>query len=1180
MKSTGCISITPIPIGPVPPPHDTPIGSITKQPDCIDQTGTIEISDPPVNTGHEYSLDGSSFGSSNIFANLAPGKHEVIVRSKISPCLSGALELTIDPVPPYPLPPALNGPPPFAECEKSPLQTLNANDAILAEAGTTIIWYDKPSGGTQISSPTLMMVGNVTYYAEAVRGNCVSLSRTEVKLEIYPTPLIPISKGDLTECALSPLQTLDANTVIIPVAGNKINWFDAPTGGNIVASPILNSVNAITYYAEADNGNCVSPGRTPVTLTINPTPAAPVWVSNGEITDCEINPIQTLDANKAIVPVAGTIVTWYDQLLGGSFVPSPVLNKVGTITYYAETTVGACIGSPRTPVKLTINPIPAMPVWLHDLSECELSQIQTLDARTCVAAPPVGTTIKWYASAVGGTPIGSPTLNSTTSITYYAEASIGDCVSTGRTAVRLTIIPAPIVLVNQNPVQVCATRPVQTLDARTYVSVAPPINLIWYDKAVGGNKVVNPVLNKIGTITYYAETFNGTCPSPARTAITLTIFAIPDAPEAIVTIPPSCKDENGTFEITKPKGIDIEYSIDSVTFQTSPVFANLKSKSYTIWARNMSTLCESNSGIVVLPPVPPAPIMKVAVADSCKCYGYDGAINFEFENVDDGTYVIVYLGGEFRNVQVKNNIAKVLAKAGTYSILAIEANGCTSSENRNVVISQPDPILVTATITEIDLKSQQKGAIDITVTGGSGKYSYKWDNGATTQDIKNLSDGTYTVTVTDNNACKTPQSFIIPIPNLPPVAVDDNFTAGCGTVAGNLLDNDSDPDHDLFYIELTLIKSPAHGTLILNPDLSGAFTYTAIPGYTGPDEFQYITYDIKKNLSNVATVKILMIADFDCDGIPDELDPDADGDGILNTDDGYTDTDGDGHPNWLDIDADNDGIVDNFEAQSTPGYIPPSGLDDDHDGLDNAYDTDKGHANIVPVDTDKDGIPDFLDTDSDNDLVPDYIEGHDGIDADGKPESVLIGKDADADGLDDGFDTVNRFQSPIENMTGSNAEMQDFDGDGEKDWRDDNDDDDQYPTRFEDLNADGDYSNDDTDFDGHPEYLDYGRDCDLFIPDAFSPNNDNIHEYFQIYCIDHFPDAKIYIFDQLGNKIFEKEHYGNLNFWNTPERAWWDGKTTNRSTTQVNGKVTPGTYFYVLKLGNGEVKKSFVFVSY
>ena len=166
-------------------------------------------------------------------------------------------------------------------------------------------------------------------------------------------------------------------------------------------------------------------------------------------------------------------------------------------------------------------------------------------------------------------------------------------------------------------------------------------------------------------------------------------------------------------------------------------------------------------------------------------------------------------------------------------------------------------------------------------------------------------------------------------------------------------------------------------------------------------------------------------------------------------------------------------------------------------------------------------------------------------------------------------------------MTGSNAAMQDYDGDGMKDWRDDNDDGDEYLTRFEDLNGDGDYSNDVFGHPGHPEYLWLGRDCDLFIPNAFSPNGDNIHDYFQIYCTNDYPNARLYIFDQLGNKLYEKEHYGNLDFWGSYDRAWWDGRTTNRAATTTNGgMVAPGTYYYVLQLGNGDVKKSFVFVSY
>jgi gliding motility-associated-like protein len=431
----------------------------------------------------------------------------------------------------------------------------------------------------------------------------------------------------------------------------------------------------------------------------------------------------------------------------------------------------------------------------------------------------------------------------------------------------------------------------------------------------------------------------------------------------------------------------------------------------------------------------------------------------------------------------------------------------------------------------------------------------------------------------------------------------DEFTMSCNGVSGNLLsDNgsgkDYDPEKEQIYLELTLIRNPSHGRVTLNPDQSGTFDYVVTAGYSGIDTFRYVISDIKQNISKPALVTIHIIADFDGDGIPDDIDQDADGDGILNVDEVLpgenwktADSDGDGHPNWLDIDSDNDGIVDNIEAQNgngpnsiedpgNPEYTLPTGKVNEF-GVDYAYDPGHGGQKLVPVDTDGDGIPDFLDTDSDGDGVPDYIEGND-ANHDGHPDYVLTGKDSDGDGLDDGFDILDRCADAATNMTGagSRSPLQDNDNDGMRDWRDVNDDNDKWLTAYEDWNGDGIWWNDDSNHNGIPDYLDPLTDCELFIPDAFSPNGDNIHDYFNIYCMQNYPHARMYIFDQLGNKLYEKQDYGNLDTWKTPDKAWWDGRTTNRKYATSTGMVEPGTYFYVLQLGNGEVKKSYVFVSY
>ena len=142
----------------------------------------------------------------------------------------------------------------------------------------------------------------------------------------------------------------------------------------------------------------------------------------------------------------------------------------------------------------------------------------------------------------------------------------------------------------------------------------------------------------------------------------------------------------------------------------------------------------------------------------------------------------------------------------------------------------------------------------------------------------------------------------------------------------------------------------------------------------------------------------------------------------------FSDADNDGIPNYKDIDSDNDGIPDNVEAQSTTGYIQPSGSFSTT-GVDLNY-----TAGITPQDTDGDGIPDYIDPDSDNDGTPDISENGMG--------NTLSGTDTDADGLDDNFETngINDATHDVNEDITNPATLPDADSDlligGDVDYRD------------------------------------------------------------------------------------------------------------------------------------------------
>ncbi len=116
---------------------------------------------------------------------------------------------------------------------------------------------------------------------------------------------------------------------------------------------------------------------------------------------------------------------------------------------------------------------------------------------------------------------------------------------------------------------------------------------------------------------------------------------------------------------------------------------------------------------------------------------------------------------------------------GTYTCTISDNNGCSFSDSF-IVADGNNGLTVTAVTTDEDC-GDGDGAINASVSGGTGPYTYSWSNGPTTQDQINLSSGAYTLTVTDASGCTVTATFNVASSgnfNLTNVAITDETCTG------------------------------------------------------------------------------------------------------------------------------------------------------------------------------------------------------------------------------------------------------------------------------------------------------------------------------------------------------------------------------------------------------------------
>jgi gliding motility-associated-like protein/uncharacterized repeat protein (TIGR01451 family) len=303
---------------------------------------------------------------------------------------------------------------------------------------------------------TLQVISGNRFRASVVAG--ANFDRVEIRLGGLATVLTtldiyqasyrykaPTISGNTTICS-GQTTTLTASQSV----GETIAWYDAATGGTLLASTTAYTTVSLTvpttFYVAITRNGCLNSERFPVLVSINNPIAPTVSASPSNLCAGESTAI-TVQA-----PVTGTIYNWYDALTAGNLVGTGITFTTPSLAvstnYYVEAVIGSCSSSTRSQAVITVSALPAVPTVASSTVIIPSGQVVTLQ----VSNPVSGIAYDWYDVAVGGTPLlvnnpsytPSPALTANKSF-YISARNTSDCNSSTRAVINVVVTPpAPI----------------------------------------------------------------------------------------------------------------------------------------------------------------------------------------------------------------------------------------------------------------------------------------------------------------------------------------------------------------------------------------------------------------------------------------------------------------------------------------------------------------------------------------------------------------------------------------------------------------------------------------------------------------------------------------------------------------------------------------------------------------
>ena len=697
-----------------------------------------------------------------------------------------------------------------------------------SNSGGTII-----SGATTDTYlPPTTSVGTLYYYCVITQtGVGCAVTSAVAAVIVVQSPIITTQPQSATVCAgsaLAPLTIAYSNGTGIA----SYQWYDDAgliVGATNASYTPTNTVTANFYcIITFSSGGCTNITSNSATITINPVPTitqqplstqsvcvgggiAPLTVSySGGVGTASYQWYSNTNSSTTGGTAVGTDVPSYTP---------PVYTASGIYYYYVviNFSSGGCGNVTSTVAQVDVVPDPT--VTAQPLAAQTVCQNSPATVLSVTASGGIGTSYayQWYSSTVNSTASGtvlagetnstySPPSTTAGTLYYYCMITQPTCtgcnVTSAVAAVTVNLAPA---VVNQPPSSTICLGATPTTLSLSFVNGAGTPNYQWYSNTTnsntGGtlipgatNATFNPPATPAGTVYYYCEvTFPaivGSCSLITTNAAEVLINQNPViASETTVicssttfTISPTTTSGNiiplgTTYTWTAPT-INPATSITGGSAEPVPqtaisqtlVNTTTSPATVTYTVTPTSGICAGNSFTVTVT-VNPSINPNVVVTNNA-CFGVNtasittnitGGIPFS-----SGTPYQLSWTGPNGYTSSATSISTI--QPGTYNVTIADAGGCPFSNS--YTITEPADIVITVdSENDITCYSANNGSITISVTGGTGAYTYNWTRNATpyaaTEDLSNLSPGTYVVTVTDVNNCgpKT-ASFTITEPPL------------------------------------------------------------------------------------------------------------------------------------------------------------------------------------------------------------------------------------------------------------------------------------------------------------------------------------------------------------------------------------------------------------------------------